>query len=692
VSAEPATVSSPPGRPTADGPSISAEVDPHRLRTWTYKPALDGLRAVAVLAVLLYHGGVSWAQGGFLGVDLFFALSGYLITALLLAERAETGGVDAKSFWVRRAKRLLPALFLLVLVLAAYVALFASAEEAQRLRADGTATILYVANWWYAFSGASYFEAFRPSMFRHTWSLGIEEQFYVLWPLLFIGGMAWLKGRTKHFAIVVIGCALVSAAVMFMLYAPDTDPSRVFYGTDTRAQALLLGAALALLLHGRDVRQLTERWGVVLGAAALVACLAMFGLTNDHQGWLYQGGFFLMGLIAVACIVSAAGPQDTVLNRGLSWKPLVWIGMVSYGLYLWHWPIFVFLDENRTHLEGPALLALRFGVTFIVAALSFYLIEKPVRRIDFGARRFTLPILGATVFAAVLFFGTTTFVSGIADPLSATSSRAPEAHRVLLVGDSTAFSLGYNYSGAGRLNLTGAAMLGCGVVRGSNVPIDRAETPESPKCSTWPEVWKDAKVKSRPELVLMEVGAWEVFDKRAGDTLYKVGTDEWKAYVLSELDAALQVSGGDGTPVVMLNSPCFKASSSLEGKPNPERNDASRVQAVNDVVTTFAQSHPQQVTVLDLKSFLCPNGQYQDELGGVQVRDDGVHYTKDGAALVWNWLVPQIEPLFPGATTGSTTTTAPAGAKPKSGAGAPKSSTTVAGGKNAKPTTTVAGG
>ena len=445
VGAEPTLVTDIAG--PADGDDAgSAQVDPHRLRTWTYKPALDGLRALAVLAVLLYHGGVSWAQGGFLGVDLFFALSGYLITALLLAERGETGRVDAKSFWMRRAKRLLPALFLMMLVLAAYVALFASPEEAQRLRADGTATILYVANWWYALSGASYFEAFHPSMFRHTWSLGIEEQFYLVWPLLFIGGMAWMKGRTKHFAVVVVGFAVISAALMFMLYSPNDDPSRVFYGTDTRAQALLLGAALALLLHGRDVRRLTDRWGVVLGAAALVGCFAMFGLTNDHMGWLYEGGFFLMGLIAVVSIASAAGDQTTVVNRALSWKPLVWIGSISYGLYLWHWPIFVFLDENRTQIEGYPLLALRLAVTFVVAALSFYFVEKPVRRTDFSARRFALPILGATVLAAVLFFATTTFVSGIADPLSTASSRSPGAPRVLLVGDSTAFSLGYNLS------------------------------------------------------------------------------------------------------------------------------------------------------------------------------------------------------------------------------------------------------
>lgn len=616
-----------------------------RLKSWTHKPAIDGLRGIAVLAVLLYHGKASWARGGFLGVDLFFALSGYLITALLLVERQEKGRVDAKAFWIRRAKRLLPALFLMMLAVAVYVALFAGSEEAGRLRSDGLATMFYGGNWWYALSGASYFENFQPSMFRHTWSLGIEEQFYLVWPLVFIFGYRWFKGRVDLLAYVVAGLAVLSAALMFLLYVPENDPSRVFYGTDTRAQALLLGAALALIMHGQVKRVLPPRVLEIAGLVAFGVFASFFVLASDQQGWMYQGGFLLVAIASVVMIAAAAGPQDTIMNQALSIRPLRWVGMISYGLYLWHWPIFVFLNEERTGLSGYPLLGVRLLVTFAVAVASYYLIEMPVRRSDYSSRSLTLTLVGATLVMVVLFFGATTMIGGATDPILANRSTDPNARRILVNGDSAAFRLAYYYSGFGALNVDTAAQLGCGVVRGQNQPVARPPLGAG-TCDNWPQKWQTAEKNFKPNLTVVGIGAWEVYDKKVDGNVYHVGTPDWRTYVRSELEYALKLGTPNGGPIVFLNVPCYRDTNSVGAAPDPERNDPDRIDALNRALTEFAAAHKAQVHLLDLKSFLCPGGKYADEIEGAKIRDDGIHYTKEGAAVVWRWLVPQLDPIL----------------------------------------------
>jgi peptidoglycan/LPS O-acetylase OafA/YrhL len=244
--------------PTGHEPSpdvATAEAQADRAR-FGYQPALDGLRAVAVLGVLFYHGLVSWWRGGFLGVDVFFTLSGYLITTLLLMERDATSRIDLKGFWIRRARRLLPALFLVTAFVAAYGAFFAEPLELSSLRADSIASLFYVANWRFIFSGQSYFSALlAPSPVKHTWSLAIEEQWYLFWPIVFTLGYKFTKFRARNWAIGLLGFAALSGLLMAVLYHPGSDPSRVYYGTDTRAQPLLLGAALAFALQGRDLRR-----------------------------------------------------------------------------------------------------------------------------------------------------------------------------------------------------------------------------------------------------------------------------------------------------------------------------------------------------------------------------------------------------------------------------------------------------
>ena len=227
------------------GTVTSAGPEPRTARALPFAPALDGLRAIAVIAVLLYHGGVDWMPGGFLGVDLFFCLSGYLITSLLLAELRGTGRIDLKAFWLRRARRLLPAAFLVIAVSVAAAAILVPGDLAQT-RGDAVASFFYVDNWHQLLVGQSYFAAFeRPSLLRHMWSLSIEEQFYVLWPLALGFGLARLG--TQRTALAALGAALLSAALMALLFTSGSDPSRVYYGTDTHAVGLLFGATLAFV-------------------------------------------------------------------------------------------------------------------------------------------------------------------------------------------------------------------------------------------------------------------------------------------------------------------------------------------------------------------------------------------------------------------------------------------------------------
>ena len=217
-----------------------------------YMPALDGIRALAVAAVLLYHGEVSWAQGGYLGVDAFFVLSGFLITSLLLAEWRGEGRIALSAFWARRARRLLPALFLVLAGVAVYGAVVAAPVELDQLRRDGLSALGYVANWGQIFSHQSYFQSFAaPSPLRHTWSLAIEEQFYLVWPLLVAGVLRWRRGSFRSLTMITGALLVASATWMVLLYTPGADPTRVYYGTDTRAQSLLMGALLALVLARR---------------------------------------------------------------------------------------------------------------------------------------------------------------------------------------------------------------------------------------------------------------------------------------------------------------------------------------------------------------------------------------------------------------------------------------------------------
>ena len=404
--------------PEALAPPRGTAAPPRRL------PALDGLRAVAVGGVLAYHLGAGWASGGYLGVDLFFVLSGFLITSLLVEERARTGSIDVVAFWGRRARRLLPALFVLLLAIASYVAVMArvgppgwSAQvDLGGLRGDAVATLLYVANWHAIFAHQSYFARFAlPSPLEHTWSLAIEEQFYLLWPAVLTGVLALARRSGKGpvgwrcvAGVLTAGGALVSAGLMAAWFRSGADPTRVYFGTDTRAFDLLAGATVALLVAGRPLPGRRAKAGLramsLTAVGGLALCWAIGGRGGMPAGWMFDGGFLACAAMAAVVVADAAQEEPGPLGALLSLGPLRWIGRISYGIYLWHWPVFVYVGPTLTGLRGAPLVVLRLAMTLGLASASYYLVECPIRRrrLTGWPRLAAVPAAAAGTAAAVL--------------------------------------------------------------------------------------------------------------------------------------------------------------------------------------------------------------------------------------------------------------------------------------------------
>jgi peptidoglycan/LPS O-acetylase OafA/YrhL len=348
-----------------------------------YMPGLDGLRAIAVLAVFVYHfhNGGGWLPGGFLGVDVFFVISGYLITSLLLSEFHKEGRVDLVRFWLRRARRLLPAVGVLIGVVMVAGA-FLDFGQISTLRGQALASMGYVTNWDLILSHQSYFEEFaRPSLFRHLWSLAVEEQFYLLWPLAFAACIT--RFGQRRLVIGVIAGAIASSLLMAILFDPG-NPNRVFYGTDTRATPLLIGVALAFFWHPERLRPQTGNLAPAaldaIGAFALAMVVITFMTVHDYDIALYHGGFLLLSLWTALLIAALAHPAASI-GRVVGNPGMRWLGLRSYSFYLWHWPV---LELTRpgidVPLHGPILFALQLGVTIGLADLSYRYVEQPFRR------------------------------------------------------------------------------------------------------------------------------------------------------------------------------------------------------------------------------------------------------------------------------------------------------------------------
>ena len=403
-------------------------------RNQRYMPGLDGLRAIAVLAVIVFHLGFDWAPGGLLGVGIFFTLSGYLITDILLAQLNQRGKIDFLRFWGARARRLLPALFVMLAIVLAWVTIFGPAQTDQFRKAVVSA-VFYVNNWEQIFENVSYFARFAPEgPLNHLWSLSVEEQFYIFWPFLLLGGVKLVherplpSGVRPRLAVVALVLALISTIEMAILYHPSLDPSRIYYGTDTRAGGLLFGCALAMVWPSRrlsrriapQARNTLDGLGV-LGLAIIALMIWQIG---EFDRFLSQGGFVVLSLATVLVLMPLTHPACR-LGKIVGAPPLRWVGVRSYGIYLWQTPIIVLTGPGGRAPEGLLGKALQVIAIFAIAGLSWRFVEEPIRHGAIGrffARRravgwrwetFAPPVRVAIVGAALICVAAAAGMAGL---------------------------------------------------------------------------------------------------------------------------------------------------------------------------------------------------------------------------------------------------------------------------------------
>ena len=646
----------------------------------THILGLDGLRAVAVLLVLCFHFGLGWLGGGFFGVDMFYVLSGYLITGLLLAEFERREHIGLVAFWLRRARRLLPALLVVLSVVTLLVRFAEPSGAVPGFRGSALSALFYVSNWWQIASSGNYFVATgATSPLTHTWSLAVEEQFYLVWPLVVLAVLHVARSfRRGVRALLVVATAGVVASVveMVVLFHPGANPTRIYFGTDTHAQSVLVGAVLACVLTlierrrgetGMDPEARAPAARAQITAVGLVGMALVVALSHALGGSspaTYRGGFFLVAICSALAIAAVVAVPGGILARTLSLAPLVWLGTISYGIYLWHFPVVIFLDSQRTGLGGPALFALRTTVTVVVAAVSFYLIERPVieRRFWQSVRAAGPALVAVAATVAVVMVGTTgqataapTTPAGLIGT-GATAAEwravnlthfAPSGNRirVLMVGDSLSLTVAVGmarYASTYGLDLGGRSHTGCGVA--VVLPLSDHGVVGDPfgNCPMWPAWWTDDVVRLRPQVVGVVTGFWEVVDRMYQGRWQHLGDPAFDAYESAQLERAVTILSSRGAKVALFTSPYFHTGEQANGNPWPQ-DDPARVDRLNQLIVQVATRHPGVVTVVPLNRFLDPAGHFTWTLGGHVARQgDGVHTTLSGGT----YLAPRVLPLL----------------------------------------------
>lgn len=641
-------------------------------------PALDGIRALAVALVLADHGGIPGLSGGFVGVDVFFVLSGFLITSLLLDELGRTGGIDLPAFWVRRARRLLPALIVMVMAVVVLRELFPS-DAVAAVRDDAVGAFFWVANWVFVFRDTDYFtQGDIPSPLQHTWSLAVEEQYYVAWPLVLVAVAVLLALLTRRrdtmptlhtVRMVVFGVAVAGAAasaVEVCLLVSDGSLNRVYFGTDTRVQALLVGAGAAALLvrdwpslarYGAQIRPRWGRWiAQILPLIGLMMLAVVAHFATGSAPEFRRGLLIVVAVAAIFVVAPVALEQRGLVARVLACPPLVWLGMISYGVYLWHWPVFLALNGERTGLTGMPLFAIRVLATVTLSAMSWWLVEQPIKRwrpvhvpqlrlaaatlataavatmvvVPVGIKQGGDRPQGPDLLAAAVHPEVPVEIGGSARP-------APGTRTVAVFGDSMAWTMMRYLPPTPGLNFVDFTTIGCGIARGGPYRSTGETLTQKPECETWPARWAQRISYAKPDVVLLIIGRWETVDRVNEGHWTHVGDPAFDGYINGELRRALDILGSTGSRIVMTTAPYNRRGEQSDGSLYPE-DEPDRVDAWNKLVRRVAGQR-KNVSVLDLNEKLCPNGTYANKVDGIKMRMDGLHPTPEAV----KWLTPWLE-------------------------------------------------
>lgn len=678
--------------PVESEPTVEP-VEPAKKPRVKHMPALDGMRGFFVIAgPLAYHFAPYWIPGGILGIDLFFVLSSFLIVTILLNEWDTHGKIDVGSYASRRIRRLFPALVLSFIAMAAITATVLDTSQIAKWTGGITAAMSYVANWREIFTGTSYFDASQysnPQPFRHVWSFAIEEQFYLFAPFFLIVCLRWLS--KKWIAILAIGGAIASAIWMSVVFDPSNPQtlSRAYYGTDTRAFALLLGIAMAVICHwwGQPRTSYGHWLTQFFGLVSTIAFVILMFTTSEKTTWMFEyGGFFLVAILSVF-MTRAVSADHGWLHKFYENKFLMWAGRLGFGLYLYHWFVYILVDSNKA-ADAPGLnsardLFLGFGLTFLIAWGSYKFVERPFVKGKWPGWKLAAG-LGAGIIIALgllLYANTVRRPTAVALNDATGGQTTPVAMgegsqcvappgsdpvKVLVVGDSVMVQMAqalrdWCAQNPGEIVIFNDAHIGCGTTRGGEKRYEEGPGSMGEVCATWadpvdPQVVADSEVVSwitavqafQPDVVFSYGSSWDTIDRLVPDAgindWMKPGDAPYDAYIESEYSEAISILTERGASLAWMISPHLNRESSFNA---PERTDR-----LNEIVLPMVEALPRHALV-DYPGFLGPVGGSQDKA----IRDDGVHIRADKLQEVANWLAPQL--VAAGRSAGVPTDSAP---------------------------------
>jgi peptidoglycan/LPS O-acetylase OafA/YrhL len=622
---------------------------------------LDGLRGVAVILVIIFHSGLDWLPGGFLGVSVFFTLSGFLITSLLINECENSGRINLKAFWGRRLRRLAPASLVVIAVVIGLASWLSTSIEASRIKGDAISAVLYFSNWRFIYSGHSYGELFAsPSPLQHLWSLSIEEQLYVVVPVIIAGLFAVGLRRRGIGVVLLVGVFGSTIATMLI-----SGHEHIYYGTHTRAAELLLGAALACLF-GQRIEQLATKparpWSTLYLLPLLgVVLLAKFSTVDS--AWVYSGALTLFGLLSVVCLIAAiqGGPVRAIL----SWSVLVRVGEVSYGLYLIHWPVIVWLNTDRLDVNPTALFGAQVVVTVLLTVLSYWLIEQPIRHrkvlrsVPVALGAFVASVVAAVVLASAVLASTsgrvdttpevlvtlapdTTNVNEgvtttVADAMPTRIDRTVPLS-ILVIGDSTAENIATALAGAsdGNLGVISGGVLGCPLLKVAFVRDRKDSQQDVAYCPENEQLVRDHVADVDAVVIVAGVANQWAFQYTDSDMWIEPGSDQYKTDLDQFLFNIEDIVAPYGLPVLVFETPPVRDNPKILG------DDISALVRWAAVIDEWDSNWHSVKMVPYADALSDPNS---DE--GKKERPDGVHLAEDfGQELARVILIPRLRDKY----------------------------------------------